>query len=69
MKRLEIIGLEGLGEVQAGDSIAQLICDACARANLELEDEDVLVVAHKVVSKAEGRVIGLDEIEPSPRAL
>ncbi len=69
MKRLEIIGLEGIGEVREGDSVGRLICAACSKDGIALVNEDVLVVAHKVVSKAEGRILGLDEIEPSPRAL
>jgi coenzyme F420-0:L-glutamate ligase/coenzyme F420-1:gamma-L-glutamate ligase len=53
----------GLPEVRGGDDLARLIADAAA-----LEDGDVVVVAHKVVSKAEGRVIRLAEVEPSQEA-
>lgn len=69
MRRIEVIGLEGLGEVSLGDSIAQLICQACSREGLSLSEGDILVVAHKIVSKAEGQIIRLDAIQPSPRAL
>jgi len=69
MKRLEIVGLEGLGEVRQGDSIGSLIVHACAGQGLVLADQDVLVVAHKIISKAEGQVLKLDEVEPSPRAV
>lgn len=69
MKRLELIGLEGIGEVQGGDSVGALICDACARQNLSLLDNDILVVAQKIVSKAENRTISLDSVQPSPRAI
>ncbi|HSE87664.1 MAG TPA: coenzyme F420-0:L-glutamate ligase [Candidatus Binatia bacterium] len=69
MKRLEMIGLEGIGEVQGGDSVATLICDACSRQSIGLLDDDVLVVAQKIVSKAEGRVISLDDVQPSARAI
>jgi coenzyme F420-0:L-glutamate ligase/coenzyme F420-1:gamma-L-glutamate ligase len=69
MKRLELIGLEGIGEVQAGDCVGALICDACSRQNLSLLDDDVLVVAQKIVSKAERRTVSLDGVEPSPRAI
>ena len=57
MKRLELIGLEGIGEVREGDSIGALICDACSRQDVRLLDDDVLVIAQKIVSKAEGRII------------
>ena len=69
MRRLEIIGLEGLGEVRQGNSIGRLICQACSRLSLPLIEGDILVVAHKIVSKAEGRTIRLDAIRPSARAL
>jgi coenzyme F420-0:L-glutamate ligase/coenzyme F420-1:gamma-L-glutamate ligase len=69
MKRLELMGLEGVGEVRKGDSIGSLICDACSRQDVSLLDDDVLVVAQKIVSKAEGRVIALDDVQPSARAV
>lgn len=68
MKRLEMIGLEGIGEVRAGDSVGQLICDACTRQSVGLSDDDIFVVAQKIVSKAEGRILCLDEVQPSARA-
>ena len=68
MKRLELFGLQGIDEVRAGDSVGQLICDACARQGFDLADEDVVVVAHKIVSKAEGRIVRLDEVQPSEQA-
>lgn len=69
MKRLELIGVEGLEEINAGDSLGALITDACARQGLALRDDDVLVVAQKIVSKSEGRVLRLDEVKPSARAI
>ena len=68
MKRLELIGVEGLGEINAGDSIGALICDASDRQGINLVDDDVLVVAQKIVSKSEGRMIRLAEVKPSERA-
>ena len=55
-----------LPDVAAGDDLAELIA---AAAPGDVGDGDVIVVAHKVVSKAEGRVRSLDAIEPGPRAL
>ena len=69
MKRLELIGLEDLGEIRSGDSIGRLICDACSRQQTHLKDDDVVVIAQKIVSKAEGQVVHLDNIQPSPRAV
>jgi coenzyme F420-0:L-glutamate ligase/coenzyme F420-1:gamma-L-glutamate ligase len=64
---ISVIPLEGIPEVEEGDDLAALVADAAGRAG-GLEDADVVVVAQKVVSKAEGRVVRLDEIEPSERA-
>lgn len=58
-----MIPVAGLGEIEAGDDLGALVNGAA-----ELEDGDVVVVAQKVVSKAEGRVVRLDELEPSQRA-
>jgi coenzyme F420-0:L-glutamate ligase / coenzyme F420-1:gamma-L-glutamate ligase len=63
--RLEAWALEGLPEVRPGDDLAALLA---AAAGEELQPTDVLVVAHKVVSKAEGAVVALAGVEPSPRA-
>jgi coenzyme F420-0:L-glutamate ligase/coenzyme F420-1:gamma-L-glutamate ligase len=60
---ISILPVAGLPEIRAGDDLAALIVDAAA-----LEDGDVVVVAHKVVSKAEGRVVRLADVEPSARA-
>ena len=68
MKRLELIGIEGIGEIRPGDSIGSLICDACARERIDIIDDDVLVVAQKIISKAEGRVLSLASVTPSARA-
>ena len=58
-----MIPVKGLPEVREGDDLAELIAAAA-----DLEDGDVVVVAHKVVSKAEGRVVRLAEVEPSAQA-
>ena len=64
---IRVIPLEGIPEVDEGDDLVALLADAAERAG-GLEDTDVLVVAQKVVSKAEGQIVRLDEIEASPRA-
>jgi coenzyme F420-0:L-glutamate ligase/coenzyme F420-1:gamma-L-glutamate ligase len=60
---LTLTPLAGFPEVGPGMDLAELVA-----RNQVLEDGDVVVLAHKVVSKAEGRVVRLDEIEPSARA-
>ncbi len=69
MKRLELIGLEGIGEIGRGDSVGALISDACSRQKVGLRDDDVLVIAQKIVSKVEGRTVCLDDVQPSARAV
>jgi coenzyme F420-0:L-glutamate ligase/coenzyme F420-1:gamma-L-glutamate ligase len=63
---LTAVALEGLGEIERGDDLAELIV---AELPVELEPGDVLAVAHKAVSKAEGRVRSLSTVEPTGRAL
>ena len=58
----------GLPEVAPGDDLARLLVEAAQRQRLVLEQGDVFVVAQKVVSKAEGRIVRLDSIKPSERA-
>jgi coenzyme F420-0:L-glutamate ligase/coenzyme F420-1:gamma-L-glutamate ligase len=66
---IHIIGIGGLPEVKAGDSMGDLIIKAAADQKTPVESGDVLVVTQKVVSKAEGRIVDLSEIEPSPLAI
>ena len=66
--RLELIALEGIPLVHSGDDLAPVILDALTRMELTLETRDVLVVAQKIISKAEGRLVRLDTVEPSARA-
>jgi coenzyme F420-0:L-glutamate ligase / coenzyme F420-1:gamma-L-glutamate ligase len=61
---IELAALPGLPEIRPGDDLAALLADADA----DLRPTDVLVVAHKVVSKAEGRVVDLRDLEPGPEA-
>ena len=65
MARIDVIGLDGLPDVAAGDDLASLIAEALVRQHLELADGDVLVVTQKVVSKAEGASVDLATVEPS----
>jgi coenzyme F420-0:L-glutamate ligase/coenzyme F420-1:gamma-L-glutamate ligase len=66
--RLEIVGLRSLPEVRPGDDLGGLIRRAARRERRRLDAATVLVVAQKVVSKAEGAVVDLGTVRPSPRA-
>jgi coenzyme F420-0:L-glutamate ligase/coenzyme F420-1:gamma-L-glutamate ligase len=66
--RLELIALEGFPLVEPGDDLLQLLAAALADNGLVLQPGDVLVIAQKVVSKAEGRYARLAEVTPGVRA-
>lgn len=65
MNIIQIIGIEGLPIIKAGDNIAELICKAAEKQGTPIQDGDIIVVTHVIVSRAEGRVVNLDEVEPS----
>ncbi len=65
---LRIIGIDGIGEVRPGDDLPAVIRRGLAATQVELAAGDILVVTHKIVSKAEGRVVDLRTVEPSPFA-
>ena len=64
MSGFSVFPVEGIPELHEGDDLAALILD-----RVTLEDHDVVVVAQKAVSKIEGRVVRLDDLEPSDRAI
>ena len=66
--RVEVIALRGIAALREGDDLAAELVAAAERAG-GLRDGDIVVVAQKAVSKVEGRVVSLDEIEPSSRAV
>jgi coenzyme F420-0:L-glutamate ligase/coenzyme F420-1:gamma-L-glutamate ligase len=60
---LTVSPLRGLPELREGDDLARLVVERA-----ELQDRDILVVAQKAISKIEGRIVRLDDVEPSARA-
>ena len=69
MTSLEVVPLQGLPLVGAGDDLVELIASALSLNSVAPRAGDVLVVAQKIVSKAEGRLIDLATIEPSHKAV
>ncbi len=65
---LSVAGIEGLPLIRAGDDLCAMLVDAI-NAQTALHDGDVLVVAQKIVSKAEGRLVRLDDVAPSADAI
>ena len=65
MSRLTIWGVEGIGEITPQDQLGKIISDACRQEpNGPLQNNDVLVVTQKIVSKAEGRLVPIDASDP-----
>lgn len=65
---LTLTPLPGIPMIRTGDDLALIILDSLVRANLSLEDGDILVLAQKIVSKSEGRLVDLSTVTPSPQA-
>lgn len=69
LKQIIFAALPGIPDVQPGDDLAQMIDAAARRAAFSLQDGDVVAVAQKIVSKAEGRICRLATVAPSAEAL
>lgn len=67
--RLELIALENFPLVQPGDDLGQLLVESLAANKLTLQAGDVLIIAQKIVSKAEGRYVRLADVEAGPEAI
>lgn len=65
---VQIVPVDGLPEVVPGDDIDTIIADAIASSIGKLRESDIVVVTHKVVSKAEGQLVDLTTVTPSPFA-
>jgi coenzyme F420-0:L-glutamate ligase/coenzyme F420-1:gamma-L-glutamate ligase len=66
---IRIIGIADMPEIKAGDDLAALLVAAARGQGSAIQSGDVLVVTQKIVSKAEGRVVKLEDVAPSPLAL
>ncbi|HUG05687.1 MAG TPA: coenzyme F420-0:L-glutamate ligase [Candidatus Limnocylindria bacterium] len=68
MTRLTISAVNGLPEIRPGDDLATLIRDAALAQGDRIRDGDVVVIAQKIVSKSEGRIVHLADVVPGERA-
>ncbi len=68
VSEVSVSGLPGFPEVSRGANLAALIAQSVRSAELEVRDGSIFVVAQKIVSKAEGQVLKLEDIEPSDKA-
>lgn len=69
MQSMQIIVPEQIPEIVPGDNLASVLSANLMREQIQLQSGDILVLAHKIVSKAEGRLTKLSDIVPSPGAL
>lgn len=69
MTNLTLTAVPHLPHVQPGDNLAELILEALAKAQISLADGDVLAIAQKIVSKAEGRLVRLADVQPDEHAV
>jgi coenzyme F420-0:L-glutamate ligase/coenzyme F420-1:gamma-L-glutamate ligase len=68
-RSLTLIAVPDFPLVEPGDDLAQMICGVVETNGPELVDHDVIVIAQKVVSKAEGRYVDLAAVKPGSQAL
>lgn len=67
--QLVLTALPNIPYIQRGDDLAAIILDSLNKSKLTLQDGDVLVIAQKIISKSEGRMVRLSEVHPSARAI
>jgi len=65
MRIVKIIPISNLPIIKEGDDLASLICEAADKQGTSLQNGDILIVTHVVVSRAEGNVVNLDDVTPS----
>jgi coenzyme F420-0:L-glutamate ligase / coenzyme F420-1:gamma-L-glutamate ligase len=66
---VRILGLKRFPIVKPGDDIADLVIRSTRSLNIPIQNDDILVIGHKIISKAEGRIVSLSDINPSSRAI
>ncbi len=67
-QEVRLLSLPGIPEIRAGRDLVKCVIDAARRAAIRFESDDILVIAQKIVSKAEGAVARLTTVRPSPQA-
>lgn len=65
MNIIQIIPITGLPIIKKGDKVSKLICDAAEKQKTPIQNGDIIVITHVIVSRAEGSTINLDTIKPS----
>lgn len=65
MNPIQIIAVEGLPIIEKGDRLGELVCTAAVKQGTPIQQGDLLVFTHVIVSRAEGSTVNLDEVQPS----
>src|SRR5579859_822194 len=65
---LELFAIPGMAEIRKGDDLGSRIAEAAEKAELRFKEGDIVIVAQKIVSKAEGAVVSLESVKPSEKA-
>lgn len=68
MKTISLYALREIPLIQQGDDVGSIICDSAEKQNFLFQDRDIVVIASKIISKAEGQLIDTDKIKPSKEA-
>lgn len=68
MNPIQVFAVENLPLIKKGDNLGKLIVEAAKKQNTPIQEKDIVVVTHVVVSKAEGNVVDLDKVKPSEKA-
>ena len=66
---IQIIGLKNIPIIQEGDDIVEVILQSCAQLKLQVQDLDIFIIAHTVISRIEGRVRDLEKVIPTEEAV
>ncbi len=65
---LQLFGIPGIPRIEEGDDLSKIILEALRESQLELLEGDIIVIAHSVISKAEGRMVHRDTVEVTEKA-
>ncbi|MBN2457125.1 MAG: coenzyme F420-0:L-glutamate ligase [Sedimentisphaerales bacterium] len=69
MKKMEVLGLSGIGQIKQGDNLGEIIAKCCKEEIGGLQDRDIIVLTSKIISKAAGLTRRVSEVTPVKRAL
>ena len=66
--KIEVIGIENFPIIKQGDNLAEIVYDTVKANGIEIQDDDVFVIAETVISKAEGNYVKIDDVKTTQKA-